>query len=195
MGLSGETLDATVRNALNLVGLGEDTWQRSPFALSGGQKRRAAIAGVLAMQPQILILDEPTAGLDPAGRTEILDLIASMRHECAIVLVSHSMDDIARMCDRVVVLNHGEIALQGSPQEVFTHRERLEAMGLAVPQVTYILSRLAEKNPNLPTDIFTLDHAANMLAGVAQPDNHTPSNENIFNIPNASNISNDEAQS
>jgi len=165
MGLSGEALDTTVRQALTLVGLSEDTWERSPFALSGGQKRRTAIAGVLSMQPQILILDEPTAGLDPAGRTEILELIASMRHERAIVLVSHSMDDIARLCDRIIVMNHGEIALQGNPHDVFAQRDQLEEMGLAVPQITYILSRLAEINPTLPTNVFTLEEAVDVIIG------------------------------
>ncbi|MCL2363321.1 MAG: energy-coupling factor transporter ATPase [Defluviitaleaceae bacterium] len=168
MGLQGDALDTAIRHALTLVGLPDDTWERSPFALSGGQKRRAAIAGVLAMQPQILILDEPTAGLDPAGCKEILDLIAAMRHERAIVLVSHSMDEIARLCDSVVVMNHGEIALQGSPREVFAQQKQLENMGLDVPQITHIMSRLAEINPALPTDVLSLTEAANIIAGISE---------------------------
>ena len=137
-GLSKEETEARAREALMLVGLEERFWYQSPFELSGGQKRRAAIAGVLAMRPEVLILDEPTAGLDPRGRDEILDEIAALHGEkgMTIVLVSHSMEDIARYADRILVMNRGEKMFDGTPKEVFGHYKELEKIGLAAPQIT-----------------------------------------------------------
>ena len=139
--------------ALSQVGLGEHYYKKSPFELSGGQKRRVAIAGVLAMDPDVLVLDEPTAGLDPKGRDEILDEIAGLQEArgITVVLVSHSMDDVARYVDRLIVMDHGQKAYDAPPKEVFSHLKELEAMGLAVPQMTYIMHALAEKG--LPVDV------------------------------------------
>ena len=138
LGLSREEAGECAREALELVGLDKRYWEQSPFELSGGQKRRAAIAGVLAMNPKVLILDEPTAGLDPKGRDEILDEISQLHKErgMSIILVSHSMEDIARYADRLMVMNHGEKVFDGSPKEIFEHYKELETMGLAATQVT-----------------------------------------------------------
>ena len=146
-GKSREEAEEDARKALLSVGFSEKNMTKSPFELSGGQKKRVAIAGVLAMNPRFLVLDEPTAGLDPRGRDEILDQIALMRRErgITVVLVSHSMEDMARYAGRLIVMNHGSIAYDDTPQEVFSHLRELEAMGLAVPQVTYILHSLREK--------------------------------------------------
>lgn len=144
-----------------MVKLDESLWKQSPFELSGGQKRRAAIAGVMAMQPEVLILDEPTAGLDPKGRDEILDQILELHEKkgMAIVLVSHSMEDIARYADRLMVMNHGEKVYDGTPKEVFEHYRELEAMGLAAPQVTYIVHELKEHGVPIEDDITTVEEA------------------------------------
>lgn len=146
LGLSREEAEARARQALRLVGLSEEYDKQSPFELSGGQKRRVAIAGVLAMQPKILVLDEPTAGLDPKGRDEILGQIAHLKRETGIsvVLVSHSMEDVANYVERIVVMNRGSVLFDDVPREVFGHVKELEEVGLAAPQVTYILHRLAE---------------------------------------------------
>ena len=143
----------------------EKYYSRSPFELSGGQKKRAAIAGVLAMNPGILILDEPTAGLDPKGRDDILDQIAQLREErgITIVLVSHSMEDIARYADRLIVMNKGRIVYDDSPREVFTHYQELETMGLAAPQVTYILHRLKGKGLAVDTTQDTVPGARDTI--------------------------------
>lgn len=139
--------------ALRSVGLPEELYYQSPFELSGGQKRRVAIAGVLAMKPEVLILDEPTAGLDPAGRDEILDLIQKMHKEkgITVILVSHSMEDVAKYVDRIIVMNQGQMMFDDCPKEVFKHYKELEAIGLAAPQVTYLMHELKEKG--LPVDI------------------------------------------
>lgn len=164
-GLSKEEVQERAREALRLVGLEEKFWEQSPFELSGGQKRRVAIAGVLAMKPEVLILDEPTAGLDPRGRDEILDQISELHREkhMTIILVSHSMEDIARYADRIMVMNHGEKAFDGPPKEVFEHYKELEAMGLAAPQVTYIVHGLKEHGVPIEDDITTVEEAARAI--------------------------------
>lgn len=164
-GLSKEEIQERAREALRLVGLEEKFWEQSPFELSGGQKRRVAIAGVLAMKPEVLILDEPTAGLDPRGRDEILDQISELHREkhMTIILVSHSMEDIARYADRIMVMNHGEKAFDGTPKEVFEHYKELEAMGLAAPQVTYIVHGLKEHGVPIEDDITTVEEAARAI--------------------------------
>lgn len=161
-GLSQEECEKRAREALQLVGFPEKYYKQSPFELSGGQKRRAAIAGVLAMRPQVLILDEPTAGLDPRGRDEILDQIAHLHEQTgmSVILVSHSMEDIAKYVDRIIVMNRGERMLDGSPKEVFAHYKELEQVGLAAPQVTYIMHDLKESGLDVRTDVTTIEEAA-----------------------------------
>ena len=161
-GLSPEECEKRAREALQLVGLKEKYFDHSPFDLSGGQKRRAAIAGVLAMRPKVLVLDEPTAGLDPKGRDEILDQIAYL-HEKAdmtVILVSHSMEDIAKYVDRIIVMNKGSVMFNDVPKKVFAHYKELESVGLAAPQVTYIMHALKEKGMDVPTDATTIEEAA-----------------------------------
>ena len=133
--------------AIKMVGIPEELYDASPFELSGGQKRRVAIAGVLAMKPDVLILDEPTAGLDPMGRDEILDQIAAIHRErkITVILVSHSMEDVAKYVDRLIVMNHGSVKFDGTPKEVFSHYKELEGIGLAAPQVTYLMHNLKEQ--------------------------------------------------
>ena len=165
LGLSEDEIKMRAREALKLVGLKEKYWEQSPFELSGGQKRRLAIAGVLAMKPEVLILDEPTAGLDPRGRDEILDQIQVL-HESqgmTIILVSHSMEDIAKYADRLMVMNHGEKAFDGTPREVFEHYKELEAMGLAAPQVTYISHALKEYGVPVKEDVTTVEEARDAI--------------------------------
>ncbi len=147
--------------ALRSVGLPEALYYQSPFDLSGGQKRRVAIAGVLAMKPEVLILDEPTAGLDPKGRDEILDLIAKMHRErnMTIILVSHSMEDVAKYVERIIVMNDGQVMYDGAPREVFRHYKELEAVGLAAPQVTYLMHELKEKGIPVDIDATTIEEA------------------------------------
>ena len=144
MGLKADEIDRRVRQATAAVGIAEELLSVSPFDLSGGQKRRVAIAGVLAMEPELLILDEPTAGLDPAGREEILSYIDGYRmaKNATIMMVSHSMNDVARMADRLMVMNHGQIALMGTPDEVFCHAEELVEMGLDIPVLTRVFMKL-----------------------------------------------------
>ncbi len=151
--------------ALKAVGISDDLLDASPFELSGGQKRRVAIAGVLAMKPKVLILDEPTAGLDPKGRDEILDRIAQIHRDTGItvILVSHSMDDVANYVDRIIVMNHARVAYEGTPAEVFRHEEELEAIGLAIPQVTAITNKLRKSGVNLKEDITTQEEAVKEL--------------------------------
>ncbi|MCI9540072.1 MAG: energy-coupling factor transporter ATPase [Lachnospiraceae bacterium] len=146
-GLSKEEVEERAKKALQSVGLSEEFYKQSPFELSGGQKRRVAIAGVLAMEPKVLILDEPMAGLDPKGRDEILDEINKLHKErkLTIILVSHSMEDVARYADRLVVMNKGSIQFQGKPREIFCHYKELEQMGLAAPQITYLMYALKGK--------------------------------------------------
>lgn len=164
-GLSQEEALERARTALMQVGLKEKYYASSPFELSGGQKRRVAIAGVLAMEPDVLILDEPTAGLDPKGRDEILDQIAYLHQErkISVVLVSHSMEDIARYVERIIVMNQGEKLFDGAPKEVFSHYKELEAIGLAAPQITYIMHALKEKGLEADTSAITVEEARNSI--------------------------------
>ena len=164
MGLSREEVDRRVREAAGFVGLSEEQLQMSPFDLSGGQKRRVAIAGVIAMEPEVLILDEPTAGLDPVGREEILANIQTYRKakNATIMMVSHSMNDVARLTDRLLVLNGSHIAMDGTPAEVFTHAWELEKMGLDIPDVTRVFMRL--KDMGLPVEpVYTMDQAVEVM--------------------------------
>lgn len=164
-GLDKEVIEARAREALMLVGLEEKYWTQSPFELSGGQKRRVAIAGVLAMKPEVLILDEPTAGLDPKGRDEILDQIAKLHEEMgmAIVLVSHSMEDIAKYVDRIIVMNQGEKIYDDTPKAIFRHYRELEQIGLAAPQITYIINRLRNHGVPIADDITTVGEARDAI--------------------------------
>lgn len=160
-GLSKEEAENRAREALKQVGFPEKFYGHSPFELSGGQKRRVAIAGVLAMNPKVLILDEPTAGLDPKGRDEILDQISYLHEKrgITIILVSHSMEDVARYADRLIVVNDGKIPYDGTPREVFTHYEELEKIGLAAPQITYIMHDLAAKGIAVDVHATTVEEA------------------------------------
>lgn len=164
-GLEKDEVAERAGEALGLVGLDEKFWQQSPFELSGGQKRRVAIAGVLAMRPEVLILDEPTAGLDPRGRDDILDQIAKLHREknMTIILVSHSMEDIARYADRIMVMSQGEKVYDGTPKEVFEHYRELEAIGLAAPSVTYITHELKEHGVPIEDDITTVEEAVRAI--------------------------------
>jgi energy-coupling factor transport system ATP-binding protein len=165
MKLQEDDINDKVKHALDIVGIDASLYESSPFDLSGGQKRRVAIAGVLAMMPEILILDEPTAGLDPQGRYEILDEIQNLHKRLGItvILVSHSMEDIARYVDRVVVMDKGEIKMDGLVKDIFKETEALEEMGLAVPQVSYLIQALNKHGFNLSEDIVTLEEAKEAL--------------------------------
>ena len=164
-GLSREECEMCAREALALVGFPEKYYSQSPFELSGGQKRRVAIAGILAMHPRVLVLDEPTAGLDPKGRDEILDQIQHLHRETGmtVILVSHSMEDIANYVDRIIVMNRGEKMLDGTPKEVFSHYKELEKVGLAAPQVTYVMHDLKERGFPVSTDATTIPEAADEI--------------------------------
>ena len=168
--LPPEEITRRAREALSMVGLGEEYYARSPFDLSGGQKRRVAIAGVLAMQPEILVLDEPTAGLDPQGRDELLDQLALLKTErgIGIVLVSHSMEDVARYADRIVVMHKGRIVFDDKPAAVFSHYRELEQMGLSAPQVTYIMHGLRERGLPVDETAATPEAAAESIWQVLQ---------------------------
>lgn len=161
LGLDKKEVELRAYAALRQVGLEDEYFYQSPFDLSGGQKRRVAIAGVLAMKPEVLILDEPTAGLDPRGRDEILDQIAKLREETGItvILVSHSMEDVARYVDRIIVMNRGQVLFDNEPREVFRHYRELEQVGLAAPQVTYIMQALRQRGLDVDADITTIEEA------------------------------------
>ena len=161
-GLAKEVCEERAKEALELVGFPEEYYHQSPFELSGGQKRRAAIAGVLAMRPSVLVLDEPTAGLDPKGRDDILDQIDYLHKNTnmTVILVSHSMEDIARYVGRIIVMNEGAKMFDGKPKDVFAHYRELEEVGLAAPQVTYIMHALKAKGMNVRTDATTVEEAA-----------------------------------
>ncbi len=165
MGLSEEEIDRRVMRAAGFVGLTERRLKKSPFDLSGGQKRRAATAGVIAMEPQVLILDEPTAGLDAAGRDGILQNIRAYQkaQNAAIIMVSHSMEEVAAMADRLIVMKDGTVDMIGTPQEVFSQAQRLKDMGLAVPQVTEVFLRLREMGIDVPESVYTLSQAKEVL--------------------------------
>ena len=167
MGLKPEEIDRRVREAAGFVGLTEKQLEVSPFDLSGGQKRRVAIAGVIAMEPEVLILDEPTAGLDPIGRAEILGNIEAYRKakNATIMMVSHSMEDVARLTDRLLVMNGSHLAMDGSPAEVFTHAEELVEMGLSIPQVTQVFLHLRKMGVDV-TNVYTIDQAVQALKAI-----------------------------
>lgn len=169
-GLSSEECKERALEALRLVGLKEEYYSASPFELSGGQKRRAAIAGVLAMKPRVLVLDEPTAGLDPKGRDDILEQISFLHKQTdmTVILVSHSMEDIARFADRIIVMNHGEVMYNDEPKKVFAHFRELEAVGLAAPQVTYIMQDLKEHGFAVNVDVTTVEEAADEIIRVLE---------------------------
>ena len=164
-GLDRKEVELRAFEALQNVGFPENLYYQPPFDLSGGQKRRVAIAGVLAMKPEVLILDEPTAGLDPAGRDEILGLVSKMHKELGItiILVSHSMEDVAEYVERLIVMNQGEVMYDGAPKEVYAHYKELEAVGLAAPQVTYLMNELAGKGLSVDTGATTVKEAAQSI--------------------------------
>ncbi len=160
LGLDRKETELRAYKALKMVGLPDEYFYQSPFDLSGGQKRRVAIAGVLAMEPDVLILDEPTAGLDPKGRDEILELIKGLQETgMTIILVSHSMEDVANYVDRIIVMNKGCVMLDGVPKDVFAHYKELEAVGLAAPAVTYIMQQLKQNGFAVSTDATTIEEA------------------------------------
>ena len=170
IGLSKDEIDARVRRAAGFVGISEAELAKSPFDLSGGQKRRAAIAGVIAMRPKVLILDEPTAGLDPAGCRGVLENIAAYRRETgsAVLLVTHSMDDAARIADRLIVFHDGHVAFDGAPAEVFAHTQALLDIGLDVPQSARIAQALRDRGVALPPSIYTLEQLTDALLAVGK---------------------------
>lgn len=165
IGMSPLDIDLCAFEALRQVGIGEDLLDVSPLMLSGGQKRRVAIAGVLAMKPEVLILDEPTAGLDPQGRDEILNLIAGLHREkrITVIVVSHSMEDVARYAKRLIVMNQGTVQYDGTPAEVFSHYKDLEKIGLTAPQVTYVIEGLAKRGIVLPHNAITVEQAVDSI--------------------------------
>lgn len=165
MGLSEAEISERVLEAAALVGLDESQLSKSPFDLSGGQKRRAAIAGIMAMRPEVLVLDEPSAGLDPMGKNSIFDAIKRYAEStgAAVVIVSHSMDDMAKYCEDIIVMSHSRIAMQGKRHQVFSHGEELEEIGLGVPQITRLMLLLKEKGIDIAQDIFTVDDAERAL--------------------------------
>lgn len=186
LGLSGEEIDIRVREAIELVGLDYDEiGKRSPFELSGGQKRRVAIAGVIAMRPEILILDEPTAGLDPGAHKEILNMIEKI-HEAQkniIIFVSHNMTDVAAIADRIIVMDEGKILMMGTPKEVFSQHERLKVSDLDVPPVTELMNQIAAEGVNIPKDILSIEDAKRVLLAHLLTDSH--------NVKNAEGVIND----
>ena len=165
IGMDSLQVDLKAFEALKQVGIGEDLLDVSPLQLSGGQKRRVAIAGVLAMDPEVMILDEPTAGLDPEGRDEIYELVAKLHREnhMTVIAVSHSMEDMARYADRLIVMNEGTVKYDGTPQEVFAHYRELEQIGLMAPQVTYVMEELAKAGIKLPHNAITVEQAVDSI--------------------------------
>lgn len=161
MGLSTEEIDQRVHRAAGFVGIPEENLEKSPFELSGGQKRRVAIAGVIAMEPEVLILDEPTAGLDPVGREGILANIRAFQQSqnATVIMVSHSMEEIASNVDRLIVMNHGSVAMTGAPREIFAHAEELMEMGLDVPQITKVFLKLRDLGLPMDPSVYTVDQA------------------------------------
>ena len=166
LGLEQEEITRRVKKAMKMVGLDYETYRnKSPFDLSGGQKRRVAIAGVIAMEPKVLILDEPTAGLDPKGRDDILEQIKKLHDEykMTIILVSHSMEDVGKLAERIIVMNNGQVELEGTPAKVFKEVETLERIGLAVPQVTYLMRALREKGFDVSDEVYTINQGRQEL--------------------------------
>ncbi len=168
LGLSKKEYELRAFEALEMVGFDNELFYQSPFELSGGQKRRVAIAGVLAMKPEVIILDEPTAGLDPKGRDDILGLISKMHKETGntVILVSHSMEDVAEYVDRILVMNQGELMYDDTPKKVFSHYKELESVGLAAPEVTYIMHALKEKGLNVDTTATTIEEGRDSILHV-----------------------------
>lgn len=166
MGLSDDEVDRRIKETARLVGLKEEIMDKSPFELSGGQKRRVAIAGVMAMDPEVLILDEPTAGLDPKGRDKILGQIKEYHKEKGntVLLVSHSMEDVAKNATKILVMNKSELYMYDTPQNVFSHSAELSAMGLSVPQVTRVFDRLKAMGVDIGEDIYTVEYAAKLIS-------------------------------
>ena len=170
MGFSEEEAVKKAKEALQKLGVDESFFEASPFELSGGQKRRVAIAGVVSMNPEIIILDEPTAGLDPAGRKEVLGLLAGLHKDgMTVILVSHSMEDVAEYVERILVMDAGKILLDASPKEVFTHKEQLEEIGLALPEVTYLMHSLKTAGFDVGTDATTIDEAVAEILRKCKP--------------------------
>ena len=165
MGLKPDEIDRRVSEALKLVGLSEAYREKSPFDLSGGEKRRVAIAGIMAMEPEVLVLDEPCAGLDPRGRNTVLQMIADYRAKtgCTVLLVSHSMEDVAAIADRILVMNQSRVAFFDTVDEVFSHAEELQEMGLDIPQMTHLLLLLREKGIDVPVNLYTVEQVHAML--------------------------------
>ena len=165
MGLTKEEIDRRVREAAGFVGIPEENLQKSPFELSGGQKRRVAIAGVIAMEPDVLILDEPTAGLDPVGREGILSNIRAYQaaKNATVIMVSHSMEEIASNVSRLIVMNHGKVAMTGTPREVFARAKELISMGLDIPQITQVFLRLRDMGVGVDTSVYTVEQALESL--------------------------------
>lgn len=172
LGCDEDEIERRVRDACAQVGLGEDMLDKSPFDMSGGQKRRVAIAGVLAMQPNVLVLDEPTAGLDPRGRSELIALIRQLHEDAGntIVMVSHSMDDIASLAQRIIVMNKGRVAMDGTPREVFSHPKELLDMHLGVPAAARLAMALRERGYDIPGDVYALDEIRDLILRL--PDKH-----------------------
>ncbi len=169
LGLNEEEVNKRIKRAMKIVGLDYETYKsKSPFDLSGGQKRRVAIAGVVAMEPKVLILDEPTAGLDPKARDDIYNKIQDLRKEynMTIILVSHSMEDVAKFADKILVMHEGKCILKGKPSDVFSNTDTLESVGLAVPEVTYLVKRLKQKGFNISQNIYTVEQAKKELYNV-----------------------------
>lgn len=165
MGLTKDEIDRRVREAAGFVGIPEENLQKSPFELSGGQKRRVAIAGVIAMEPDVLILDEPTAGLDPVGREGILSNIRAYQaaKNATVIMVSHSMEEIASNVSRLIVMNHGKVAMTGAPREVFARAKELISMGLDIPQITQVFLRLRDMGVGVDTSVYTVEQALESL--------------------------------
>jgi energy-coupling factor transport system ATP-binding protein len=173
LGLDNDEINKRVQRAMKIVGLDYEEYKdKSPFEISGGQKRRVAIAGVVAMEPKVLILDEPTAGLDPKGRDDILSKIVELYNEnnMTIILVSHSMEDVAKVANRIIVMDEGRCILDGSPQKIFKEIETMEKVGLAVPQVTYLIRELRKKGFDISEDIFTVEKATQELLRILKTD-------------------------
>ena len=168
MGLSQEEIDERVLESAEIVGLDKSVLEMSPFELSGGQKRRAAIAGVLSMRPKVLVLDEPIAGLDPKGKNEILQVINNYhkKYNATIIMISHNMDDIVEVADRVIVMHKGKKAIDGTPQEVFSQFEKINSLGLELPIVSELVKKLNEQGKNIPCDICRIDELVAFVSGV-----------------------------
>lgn len=181
LGLDQDEILKRVKRAMEMVGLDYEKYKNlSPFELSGGQKRRVAIAGVIAMEPKVLVLDEPTAGLDPKGREDILEQINKLHKEynMTIILVSHSMEDVGKLAERIIVMNHGKVALEGEPKEVFKEIDTLEAIGLGAPQVTYLMRELKRRGFNVSDEVFTVEQGKEELLKILAKFNKINTGEN-----------------